>query len=209
MLDRVVAPKESFIFFPNSGVDKLLCVVRVGDSISSIFLSMKTIILTNLSRDSRRHESDNVRRGYKLQDRGIVQRRSGSRQHVVAQRHSGREARLAWGGIREHEHGVRGLLGIRRVGVSIASGRHSHGAGKGKGTEWGNVACHHHHVCFVGHFYVFRLSASMEEVIGHTFSRVAITIRPMCVGQCSRLWKLRMSKLDFKYVQVGQENDSE
>ena len=29
---------------------------------------------------------------------------------------------------------MRGLLGIRGGGVSMASGRHDHGAGKGKGT---------------------------------------------------------------------------
>ena len=52
---------------------------------------------------------------------------SESRQHVIAHRRGGREARLARGGIREHEaslgHEMRGPAGTRRGGVSMAGGR--------------------------------------------------------------------------------------
>jgi len=56
-----------------------------------------------------------------------VQGQSESRQHVIAHRRGGREARLARGGIREHEaflgHGMRGLAGTGRGGVLMAEGR--------------------------------------------------------------------------------------
>jgi len=46
----------------------------------------------------------------------------------------GREARLAWGGIREYEaflgHETRGPAGTGRGGVSMAGGRQGQGAGK-------------------------------------------------------------------------------
>jgi len=55
-----------------------------------------------------------------------VQGRSESRQHVIAHRCGGREAQLAWGGIREHEaflgHEMRGSAGTGRGGVSMAEG---------------------------------------------------------------------------------------
>ena len=69
----------------------------------------------NVDRDGPRLKSDDVRRGCRLQDRSAVQGRSGSRQHVVAHPHGGREARLSRGGIREHEaflgHEMRGAAG--------------------------------------------------------------------------------------------------
>jgi len=56
-----------------------------------------------------------------------VQGRGESRQHVVAHRHGGREARLVCSGIREHEaflgHEMRGPAGTGRGGVSMAGGR--------------------------------------------------------------------------------------
>jgi len=56
-----------------------------------------------------------------------MQGRSESRQHVVAHRLGGREARLTRGGIREHDaflgHEIRGLSGTGRGGVSMARGR--------------------------------------------------------------------------------------
>jgi len=55
------------------------------------------------SRNGPRLKSENLRRGCQLQDRGAVQGRSGSLQHVVARHRKGKEAWLARGGIREHE----------------------------------------------------------------------------------------------------------
>ena len=72
-----------------------------------------------------------------MQDRGTVQGRSKSRQRVVAHRRGGREARLAWGGIREHDallgHEMRGTAGTGRGGVSMSGGREGQGARKGNG----------------------------------------------------------------------------
>jgi len=55
-----------------------------------------------------------------------VQGQSESRQHVVAHRRGGREARLARCGIREHDvflgHEMRGPAGTGRGGVSMARG---------------------------------------------------------------------------------------
>jgi len=68
-----------------------------------------------------------------------VQRRSESRWRVVAHRRGGREARLARGGIREHEaflgHELRGPAGTGRGGVSMAGGRECQGARKGNGVR--------------------------------------------------------------------------
>jgi len=61
-----------------------------------------------------------------LQDRGAVQGRSENRQCVVAHRRGRREARLARGGIREHDaflgHEMRVPAGTGRGGVSMAGG---------------------------------------------------------------------------------------
>jgi len=82
------------------------------------------MIETNWSRDGLRLKSDNLRRDCRLRDGGAVQGRSESRQLVVAHRRGGREARLARGGIREHDaflgHEMRGPAGTVRGGVSIA-----------------------------------------------------------------------------------------
>jgi len=67
-----------------------------------------------------------------------VQGRSESRQHGVADRRGGR-ARLARGGIRQHEaflgHEMRGSAGTGRGGVSMADGRQGQGAEKGDGAR--------------------------------------------------------------------------
>ena len=82
--------------------------------------SAKTKRLRQIGADSDgpRLKSDNLRRGCRLQDRGAGQGQSESRQRVVAHRYRGREARLAWGGIREHDaflgHEMRGLAGTGR-----------------------------------------------------------------------------------------------
>ena len=72
---------------------------------------MGETIETNWSRDGLRLKSDNLRKGCRLQNRGAVEGRSESRQHV-AYRRGGKEARLARGGIREHDaflgHEMRG-----------------------------------------------------------------------------------------------------
>jgi len=108
------------------------------------------MIETNWSRDGLRLKSDNLRRCCRLQDKDTVQGRSESRWRGIAQHHGGREARLARGGIREHDaflgHGMRGPAGTGRGGVSMAEGR------KGQGTRKGNgVRGHHLHSppCFV------------------------------------------------------------
>ena len=66
-----------------------------------------------------------------------MQERSESRQRVVADRRSGREAQLARGGIREHDaflgHEMRGPAGTGHGGVSMAGGREGQGARKGDG----------------------------------------------------------------------------
>jgi len=68
-----------------------------------------------------------------------VQGRSESRWRCIAYRCGGTEARLAWGGIREHDaflgHEMRGLAGIGRGGVSMAGGREGQGARKGNGVK--------------------------------------------------------------------------
>jgi len=64
-----------------------------------------------------------------------VQRQNESRWRVIAHRRGGREARLARGGIREHDtflgHEMRGPTGTERGGVSMAGGREGQGARKG------------------------------------------------------------------------------
>ena len=89
-----------------------------------------------------------MRRGCRLQDRGAAQGRSGIRQHVVAHQRSGKEVRLARGGIREHEaflcHEMRGPTGTGRGGILIAGWRQGQGAGKWEGA----VVCHDRHVFF-------------------------------------------------------------
>ena len=56
-----------------------------------------------------------------------------------AHRHSGREARLARGGIREHDaflgKEMKGPAGTGRGGVSMAGGREGQGARKGNGVR--------------------------------------------------------------------------
>jgi len=68
-----------------------------------------------------------------------VQRRSESRLRVVAHRRGRREARLARGGIREHDaflgHEMRGPAGIEGGGVSMAGGREGQGARKENGVR--------------------------------------------------------------------------
>jgi len=73
-----------------------------------------------LSRDGLRLKIDNLRRNCRLQDVGAVQGRSERRWRGIAHRRSEREARLAWGGIREHDaflgHEMRGPAGTGRGG---------------------------------------------------------------------------------------------
>jgi len=66
-----------------------------------------------------------------------VRERSESRQRVVAHRRGGREARLARGGIREHDaflgHEMRGPAGTGRGGISMAGKAKAQGRGMGSG----------------------------------------------------------------------------
>ena len=68
-----------------------------------------------------------------------MQGRSESRWSVIAHRRGGREARLARGGIREHDaflgHEMRGPAGTERGGVSIAGGREGQSARKWNGVR--------------------------------------------------------------------------
>jgi len=68
-----------------------------------------------------------------------VQGRSESGWCVVAHRRGGREARLARGGIREHDvfvgHEMSGPAGTGRGGVTMAGGREGQGARKGNGVK--------------------------------------------------------------------------
>jgi len=68
-----------------------------------------------------------------------VQGRSESRWHDIAHRRDGREARLARGGIQEHDaflgHEMRGPAGTGRGGFSMAGGREGQGARKGNGVR--------------------------------------------------------------------------
>jgi len=68
-----------------------------------------------------------------------VQGWSESRWRVIAHRRGGREARLARGGIREHDvflgHEMRGPAGTGCEGVSMAGGREGQCARKGDGVR--------------------------------------------------------------------------
>jgi len=68
-----------------------------------------------------------------------VQGQSERRWRGIAHRRGGREARLARGGIREHDvflgHEMRGPVGTERGGVSMAWGREGQSARKGNGVR--------------------------------------------------------------------------
>jgi len=68
-----------------------------------------------------------------------VQRRSERRWRVIAHRRGEREARLARGGIREHDaflgHEIRGPAGTGRGGVSMAGRREGQSARKWNGVR--------------------------------------------------------------------------
>ena len=70
---------------------------------------------------------------------GAVQGRSVRRWRGIAHRRGGREARLARGGIREHDaflgHGMRSPAATGRGGVSMAGGREGQSARKGYGAK--------------------------------------------------------------------------
>jgi len=70
-----------------------------------------------------------------MQDGGAVQGRSERRWRGIAHRRSGRETRLARGGIREHDaflgKEMKGPAGTERGGVSMAGGREGQSARKG------------------------------------------------------------------------------
>jgi len=103
-----------------------------------------------------------------------VQGRSESRWRVIAHRRGGREARLARGGIREHNaflgHEMRGPAGTGRGGVSMARGQEGQGASPEEG-EWGEGPSLAISTMFCSEFaYSFRLSVSMRKVAGeHPF----------------------------------------
>jgi len=85
---------------------------HTGSKIRFLWFSKGEMIETNWNRDGPRLSSDNLRRGCRLQDGDAVQGWSESRWRVIAHRRGGREARLARGGIREHD----ALLGYEMRG---------------------------------------------------------------------------------------------
>ena len=92
-----------------------------------------------------------------------------SRQHVVAHRRGGGEARLTRNGIQELDafssNETRGLAGTGCGGVSMAGGRGGQGARKGEGPSLAITAM----VC-LEFAYVFWLFVSMRKVAsGHPF----------------------------------------
>jgi len=62
-----------------------------------------------------------------------VQGWSECRWRVIAHRSGGREARLAWGGIREHDAFLGHEMRTEHGGVSMAGGQEVQGAKKGNG----------------------------------------------------------------------------
>ena len=96
-----------------------------------------------------------------------MQGRSESRQHVVACRRGGREARLARGGIRERDaffgHETRGPAGTGRGGVRLDGW--GPGRPRRKEREWGEGPSLAISAMFCSEFaYVFRLSVSIRKV---------------------------------------------
>ena len=79
-----------------------------------------------------------------------MQGQSESRWRDIAHRRGGREARLARGGIREHDamlgYGMKGPAGTGRGVISMAGGRKAKAQGRGMGG--GAITCHHHHGLF-------------------------------------------------------------
>jgi len=112
------------------------------------WFSKSETIETDWSKDGPRLKSDNLRRGCRLQERGAVQGWSESQQRVIAHRRGGREARLARGGIREHDV----FLGheMRGPGLDVLASRWLGGGPRRKkrGMGWRAIACHHRHVLF-------------------------------------------------------------
>jgi len=111
---------------------------HTGSKIGLMWFSKSETVETDWSRDGPRLKSDNLRRGCRLQDRGAVQGRSESRQHVVAHRRSGIEVRPR-GVIRVHKaflfYEMRAPAGTGRGGISISGGWQGYGAWKRSGVR--------------------------------------------------------------------------
>jgi len=111
-----------------------------------------------------------------------VQGRSESRQHVIAHRRGGREARLAWSGIREHGaslgHEIRGPAGTGHVGVSMTSGQQAQGAGMGRGEE-PSLAITAMFLCQYG-----RLLANIRSVYSYTRIFIYFTFISIYLFSC-------------------------
>jgi len=94
--------------------------------------SKSEAVETNWSRGGPRLQSNILRRGCRLHDRGAAQGWSESRWRVIAHLCGGREAQLAREGIREHEaylvNEMRAPAGTGRGGVSMTDGRQGQGA---------------------------------------------------------------------------------
>jgi len=138
-LGAVTAHRIKWILLGRSAVEQMRHWKQALQAEQIIDAGKGETIKTNWSRDGLRLKSDNLRRGCRLQDGGVVQGRSESRWRVIAHRRGGREARLARDGIREHDaflgHEMRGPAGNERGGVSMAGGREGQGARKGNGVR--------------------------------------------------------------------------
>jgi len=114
---------------------KSLKAAAAAKAVEECHWSILEMVQDNL-RDGHGLKSDDLKRCWRLQDRGAVQGRSRSRQHVVAHRHGGTEARLAKGGIREHEaflgHEMRVQQGLGMVSFWWLVGGKAKAPGRGK-----------------------------------------------------------------------------
>ena len=105
-----------------------------------------------------------------------MQGRSESQWRVIAHRRSGRKARLARGGIREHDaflgHEMKDPAGTGRGGVSMAGGQKTQGTRKGNGLRGLHLPSP---PCFILEFaYLFQLSVSIRKVASEHPSSVFI-----------------------------------
>ena len=99
-------------------------------------IQQKRIDLDKLEQRWSKTQKRQLEEGLQAANGGTVQGRSEKRCRGI-DRHGGREARLARGGIREHDaflgHEMRGPAGTERGGVSMAGGGKAKAQGRGMG----------------------------------------------------------------------------
>ena len=113
----------------------------------------------------------------RLQDGGTVQGRSESRWRVIAHHRGGREARLARGGIRDHDaflgHWMRGPAGLGVVASRWLEGGKAKAQGRGIG--WGAITCHLRHVFFQNLLMYFGFLSRWERLLANIYSVYSYT----------------------------------